>query len=126
MRQIESAWRGNPSSATELIQSVMASNEWAASPLDLPAMADLQFLYQLARSVRDESGDGPDEPSADPLVDLLLPLSHSDESRSVVAAAIGSIWNPGEGAAGKGDSNASDIDLELDFLSPPPEPKPPE
>ena len=126
MRQIESAWRGNPSSATELIQSVMASNEWAASPLDLPAMADLQFLYQLARSVRDESGDGPVEPSADPLVDLLLPLSHSDESRSVVAAAIGSIWNPGEGAAGKGDSNASDIDLELDFLSQPPEPKPPE
>jgi hypothetical protein len=126
MRRIESAWRGNPSSVMELIQSLIASNENAARPLDLPALADLQFLHQLARSVLDESGDSPVEASAAPRVDLLLPLSHINEPRSVVAAAIGSIRKSGEGggAVVMGDSKASDIDLELDFPSPAADPKP--
>ncbi len=110
MRQIESVW-ADPPEAMKLIESLLVSSDPAAVPLDLAALTDLQFLYLLARAVR-EFEDQPDQPSAESTVDLLLPLSHQDEHRSVVASVD------------SGFSTPSDIDLELDFLPPRNDPKP--
>ncbi|HOX67902.1 MAG TPA: hypothetical protein PKV56_08535 [Burkholderiaceae bacterium] len=110
MRQIESVW-ADPPEAMKLIESLLVSSDPAAAPLDLAALTDLQFLYLLARAVR-EFEDQPAQPSAESTVDLLLPLSHQDEHRSVVASVD------------SGFSTPSDIDLELDFLPPRNDPKP--
>ncbi len=104
-RQIVSAW-ADPAEAMRLIESLLVDGDRVAVSFDLATLGDLQFLYQLARSARELDLDL-DRP-AEAAVDLLLPLSHADDVRSVVNSAF---------------STPSDIDLELDFTSPHAEPK---
>lgn len=120
MRQIESIW-ADPCKAMSLIESLLVSRDGSVDSLDLSALADLQFLYLLARSAREF-----DEVPAAATVDLLLPLSHRDEPHSVLAAARRSRPESGAGDAGVDSafSTAADIDLELDFVSTPSDPKP--
>ncbi|MFM9914538.1 MAG: FimV family protein [Rhizobacter sp.] len=125
MRQIESVW-ANPPEAMKLIESLLVSDDRSASLLDLASLTDLQFLYLLARSVR-EVEDLAAQDVPEPTVDLLLPLSHLDDPRSVVEAATRSASISGENGAtvDSGFSSRSDIDLELDLVPPPAETKRP-
>ncbi|MDO9315481.1 MAG: hypothetical protein Q7T97_13145 [Burkholderiaceae bacterium] len=124
LRQIEAVW-ADPSEAMKLIESLLVSSDRSATLLDLSSLTDLQFLYLLARSVR-EVEDLATEDVSEPTVDLLLPLSHRDHPRSVVGTATGSAPHSSEVGASvdSGFSSPSDIDLELDFLPPPMETKP--
>lgn len=120
MRQIESVW-ADPPEAMRLIESLLISSDRTEMPFDLSTFADLQFLYLLARSALEF-----DEAGAEPAVDLLLPLSHHDDPRSVVAAATRSVSNSADldASVDSGFSRPADIDLELDFLPPRTDPKP--
>lgn len=112
MRQIEAVW-ADPSEAMTLIESLLVSSDRTVTSFDLSTFADLQFLYLLARAALEF-----DDPGAAPAVDLLLPLSHHDDPRSVVAAATRSVSKAADPDA------SADIDLELDFLPPGTDPKP--
>ncbi len=101
LQQIESVW-ADPGQAMSLIESVLVGSDPSAASFDLPTFGDLQFLYQLARCVREL--DGPTQAS----VDLLLPLSSEDQAHSVLATSR---------------STPSAIDLELDFSPPGADPK---
>ena len=120
MRQIESVWT-DPTAAMRLIESLLVSSDRTHAPFDLSTFADLQFLYLFARAGRDAG-----EPVSEATVDLLLPLSHRDAPRSVVASASRPTPHAGVGAASadSGYATSSGIDLELDFSPPPADPKP--
>lgn len=120
MRRIESVW-ADPSEAMRQIESLLVDGERTARPFDLQTYADLVFLYLLARALREV-----DEPATAPSVDLLLPLPHQHEHRSVVTAASRSTPDAaaGERSVDAVDSTPSEIDLELDFLPPRSDPKP--
>jgi hypothetical protein len=120
MRRIEAVW-ADPSEAMRQIESLLVGDERAARPFDLQTYADLVFLYLLARALREV-----DEPATAPSVDLLLPLPHQHEPRSVVTAASRSTPDAAAGnrSVDAVDSTPSEIDLELDFLPPRTDPKP--
>ena len=80
--------------------------ERSAAPLRLGALSELQFLYLLARSLRDEGGN------LDASVDLLLPINSRNETTVVLASPL-------KGRASS-DSRVERIDVELDFDAPTP------
>lgn len=88
MHRIESVW-ADPAAAMRLVESLLVHGGTPADAFDLHCLGELQFLYLLARD-RSEAG----LPDAEP-VDLLLPLSQAPAR-----------------------SDASAVDLDLDFLAP--------
>ncbi|MDL2337328.1 MAG: hypothetical protein QFE16_05755 [Pseudomonadota bacterium] len=118
IEQIESAW-ADPANAMRLIESMLVDGDRPAASFDLSSFGDLQFLYLLARSLREL-----DVP-AGATVDLLLPLSLTGESLAVVDSTS-SRSNAVESPADSICSTASNVDLELDFLPPRADPKPDE
>jgi hypothetical protein len=107
--RIAAVW-ATPDEALLLIESYLVHRERPKTPLRLAAFSDLQFLYLLARSLRDEGG------TPDALVDLLLPIGSRTEATVVLAAPI----KP----PATSDSSEQRVDVELDFdaLLPPKSP----
>ena len=95
-----------PEEALPLIESFLVHRERSAAPLRLGALSELQFLYLLARSLRDEGGN------LDASVDLLLPINSRNETTVVLASPL-------KGRASS-DSRVERIDVELDFDAPTP------
>lgn len=97
MSQIESVWN-DPEASMRRVEAMLVRGDPAVASLDLTAWADLQFLYLLARSVREFAGPPGDT------VDLLLPLAHGASTAST----------PQRAPAGA----QADVDLELDLQPP--------
>jgi hypothetical protein len=103
--RITTVWAA-PDEALLLIESFLVQRERPKVPFRLAAFGDLQFLYLLARALRDEGG------IPDVSVDLLLPIGSRTEPTVVLASPLKPQAMP--------ELRDEPIDVELDFDTPTP------